>query len=295
MQISIFGATTVHGPNGPIADLGGVKPRQILEILAVAEGAPVSKERLADLLWEGRPPRSHLATLESYVCVLRRGLGARHRRDSGIVTVQQGYRLDPTVLQVDLTCFRALLQQARSTSTDPEVRLALLEQALDLALGDLLVDEHSAAWARAERERARREVLGAQGTAAALALALGRTDTAIRHARAALASDPHAEGALRTLMQALRAAGRRPEALHAFFELRDRLGEDLGVDPDRETTALYLELLRDEAPAGDATHAREEVRMLVRLLRQAVMATPGVELPQTDRGWARLAAQLVAV
>lgn len=295
MQVTLFGTTTVHGGTGPVSDLGGVKPRQILEILAVAAGDPVSKERLADMLWEGRPPRSHLATLESYVCVLRRGLAAGDRRGSGIVTVPQGYRLDPSLLQVDLTGFRSLLHDAGSTGADPETRLALLERALALVTGDLLVGEMSAAWAATERERVRREVVGARSTAAALALALGRADAAVHHARGALVSDPHAEETVRTLMQALHATGRRPEALRAFFELRQRLSEDLGVDPARESTGLYLELLRDEVPAGDGVRARDEVRMLVGLLRQALSAIPGVEVPQSDRGWARLTAQLVSV
>ena len=46
--------------------LGGVKPRQILAILALAAGRPVSKEHLADLLWDGEPPKGYRGTLESY-------------------------------------------------------------------------------------------------------------------------------------------------------------------------------------------------------------------------------------
>ncbi|WP_051706151.1 AfsR/SARP family transcriptional regulator [Nocardioides aequoreus] len=292
MQVNIFGSTTVVGAAGPVRDLGGAKPRQILEILAVAAGAPVSKEQLADLLWEGRPPRSHLATLESYVCVLRRSLGGRGR-ESGIVTVQQGYRIDPVLLEVDLARFRSLLQEAHAAALGPQARLRRYEEALDLAVGDLLADDLTASWASSERDRVRGEVVAARSGAAALALALDLDEAAIRHARAALVSDPHAEEAVRTLMSALHRSGRRPEALRSFFDLRHRLGEDLGVDPSRETTRCYLQLLRDEGAADAGTDAREEVHMLVRLLRQAVLATPGVEVSQSDRAWTRLAAQLV--
>ena len=67
MQINIFGPTTAVTSNGVITSsgLGGVKPRQVLEILALSAGSPVSKDLLADLLWAGHPPRSHLGTLES--------------------------------------------------------------------------------------------------------------------------------------------------------------------------------------------------------------------------------------
>ena len=59
LEIRLFGATTASTAQGTVGvDLGGVKPRQILEILAVSAGAPVPKDHLADLLWDGRPPRS---------------------------------------------------------------------------------------------------------------------------------------------------------------------------------------------------------------------------------------------
>ena len=86
--------------------LCGVKPRQILAILALAAGRPVSKEHLADLLWDGEPPKGYRGTLESYVCLVRRALRDASGRDDAIVTVTHGYLLDPAVVTVDLRAFR---------------------------------------------------------------------------------------------------------------------------------------------------------------------------------------------
>src|SRR4051794_29501900 len=83
MYVKLFGSPTVVTDHGSVSvtDLGGVKPRQILEILALSAGSPVPKDRLAELLWDGQPPKSYVATLEGYVCVLRRRLGqGRGRR-----------------------------------------------------------------------------------------------------------------------------------------------------------------------------------------------------------------------
>jgi hypothetical protein len=43
--------------------LGGINPRQILEILLLNLGTPVFKDRLIDILWAGRPPAEALPTL----------------------------------------------------------------------------------------------------------------------------------------------------------------------------------------------------------------------------------------
>lgn len=293
MQIRVLGATRVCAGDDVLVGgrIAGVKPRQILEILAISGDSPVSKDRLADLIWDGHPPRSHLGTLESYVCVLRRGLG---RRD-GIITVPQGYQLDPQI-RVDLTTFRSLVRASR-TGSDPAASLAMLEQALDLVEGDLLVDEAHASWAIEERGRFEQELVAAAGLAASLALADGRPEVACRHARTALAHDQLAEHVWRILMQGLHASGRRSEALRAFFQLRDLLADELGSDPSRATTDLYLDLLREDAPTSDHAGARasDEVRMLLDLLHQAVLAVPGVRVPAEGDAWLQVAAGLVKV
>ena len=72
-QLSFEDGEQVLGPR----DFGGVKPKQLLELLLCGHGAPVSKDRLADGLWGERLPQNVEATLETYVSVLRRSLGTR--------------------------------------------------------------------------------------------------------------------------------------------------------------------------------------------------------------------------
>ena len=295
LEIRLFGATTATTSQGAVgpAELGGVKPRQILEILAVAAGAPVPKDHLADLLWDGRPPRSYLGTLESYVCVLRRSLGLARGRGSAIATVTHGYVLDPAAVRIDLVEFRTLVRAA--VSAEPAVALGNLEDALALVRGDLFAGEAYATWAIRERAVFQSEMTAAASLAATHALELGELGVAVRMARTAIANDALAEEAWRLLMQALRASGRRSEALRAYFELRDTLIDELGADPAPESQELYLEILRDgdSAAAGVRVDGRDEVRMLMRLLRQAVASIPGLEEPRSDRALAEVAASLV--
>ena len=57
VRIEIFGSTTVHVGGHVVTgtQMGGVKPRQILELLALEAGTPVPKDRLVDLVWSGHP------------------------------------------------------------------------------------------------------------------------------------------------------------------------------------------------------------------------------------------------
>lgn len=274
IQLSLFGETVLRDSDGALlaTDLGGVKPRQILAILALASG-PVSKDRLAELLWEDRPPRSWLSTLESYVCVLRRALGRGEGRPPAIRTVMHGYVLDPEVVDVDVRRFRSLVRAAAAAA--PADALDLLSRATALVGGDLVASESYAGWADEAREAFRVELATAASRAAGLALDLGRAGEAVALARTAVAQDELGETACRLLMRALQADGRRSEALRAYLRLGEALERELGSSPSTESRALYVEMLR----AGDGTASdadvTSEVATLLDLLRQAVSGMPG--------------------
>ena len=296
LEIRLFGGTTVRtgdvvvGPD----ELGGVKPRQVLEILALSPGTPVSKARLAELLWDGEPPRSWTGTLESYVCVLRRALRLNGGRGSAVATASRGYVLDADAVWVDLAEFRAL---RAVRSDDPATALVDLERALALGSGDLFPDEAYATWAAHERGVHLAQLVATATLAAQHALALNDTTAAVRLARFAVARDQLAEDAWRMLMKALAAGGCRSEALRAYFDLRDVLATELGADPDAATQELYLSLLREDAshPSSPPVDGRAEVRMLLSLLREAVAAIPGLQVPRNDRDMVELAANLSGV
>ncbi len=303
LHIKLFGATSVTmdgetGGDTVALNLGGVKPRQILEVLALAAGNRVPKERLADLLWDGAPPPCYLGTLESYVCVLRRGLGLTSGRRSALATVMRGYVLDPGAVSVDLLDFRRLVRLAGAQETGPTQTLEVLQQALALVGGPLLADEAYGSWAVAERETFTRELVTASCMAATCAIAVGAHEVAVSAARRAIATDMLAEQAWCLLMRAQRAAGRPTDALRTYLELRGHLAAELGSDPSVESRNLYVDILRDvdaDADRRGGTHdPREEVQLLMHLLRQVVATIPGWHEPRDDRTLALVAARLDA-
>ena len=140
MHVHIIGPTKVATPHGVLGagQFGGVKPRQILEILALSAGTPGAQgDGWPHLLWDGHPPRSYLATLESYVCVLRRSLAGR-RPGGGRGGRRSTRATCSTRTSTPWTsdAFRRLARDARARGRDPATALATLERALDLVGGD---------------------------------------------------------------------------------------------------------------------------------------------------------------
>jgi DNA-binding SARP family transcriptional activator len=271
MYLTLFGVTTVLSEDQPvgITEFGGGKPREILEILAVAGGAPVAKDRLAELLWDGTPPKSWVATLESYISVLRRRLGCAPGRNSEIATTMNGYRLDLTRVSVDLVRFRALAAEAARLPVRES--LALVDEALALASGELLASEPTADWAQREKDLFRSDLVRLSGLGATRALENGDFEAAGRYATIATEYDAIDEAGWQQLIQARWRAGRRADALRAYGELRTVLAAELGVEPSVQTRALYMEILRDEPTSGAlATEQRQEVKMLTDLLHQCL-------------------------
>jgi DNA-binding SARP family transcriptional activator len=244
-EIQLFGQLEVRTRGVRLSgrDFGGVKPRHILALLAL-RGA-LHKGELADLLWEAGPPANHVATLESYVSVLRRRLDPdAATRHSVIITRNGGYALDPERVRTDVARFDELLGAAAGRAS---VRaLPPLLAAVQLAGRPLLDDEAGPGWAATIRENHRVRLVEALLCAGEHALAARQPRMAQELAARAVASEPFAERGWYVSMAAFRAVGDRVSALRAYDQCRRLLAEGLGVQPSPAVRGLFLELLREE-------------------------------------------------
>jgi len=113
--VHVFGHTTVRTPDRILraSDFTGVKPRQILELIALGRGEPMRKAAIAEHIWSGRPPRRWQVTLESYVALLRRAMQPGvPGRATVLCTTPGGYRLDTERVGIDLHDFDGLTRRA---------------------------------------------------------------------------------------------------------------------------------------------------------------------------------------
>ncbi|MGF9648104.1 BTAD domain-containing putative transcriptional regulator [Pseudarthrobacter oxydans] len=247
LQISVFGPLTIRRGDIELSanDLGGPKPRQVLEILLMNFGSAVSKSRLMDLLWGGNHPAVALPTLESYVSVLRRNLQPGTGRTGPLRTVTGGYAIDRSLVELDLDRFETLTKMA--SQAEPREALALLTKALDLASAPLLGDELLPAWAEEERAAHAAQVGIARVMAAETALSLGEVGKAIAWGGAAVKEDPLNERAWTALILGLEQNGESTEALRAYDRCRRTIDQELGCAPGPALREAQTRLLRSTA------------------------------------------------
>ena len=224
---------------------GGPKPRQILEILLLALGTPVSKDRLIEKLWGDHPPAESMATLESYVSVLRRHLQPGAGKAGPLRTSNGGYVMDPSLVELDLDRFNSLMRVVRASP--PPIAYPLLQQALELSAVPLLADELRPEWAQEERVLHSARVTAALILAAETACVLQEPGEGIRWAQRALDTDPLNESAWTALVSALEQAGRHTEGLQAYERCRRALDRELGCSPGPRLRAAQVRLLRATA------------------------------------------------
>jgi DNA-binding SARP family transcriptional activator len=276
--------------------VGSRKARTLLKLLAVARPGTVPADRIADVLWAGKPPAAAGQAVATLVSRLRAVLGT-----GVILGGRDGYRLagEPWV-NVDLDAAARYCEQAEhKLPVAAAIALAAAGRAAELLTGDTaLADEPDAAWADPARAELRSLLRRARLAAAEAALATGDPRLALRYAEAATAGDPLDETAQRWYMSAAAAAGEPAKALLAYAALRERLSAELGADPAPQTRDLHLAILREHGAAQGTPRSRgipprqprglagrdAEARVLRELWGRAAAAGPGLVVVTGEAG-----------
>ena len=256
VEFGLLGPVEVRH-DGRVLPLGGMRPRAVLALLLLADGAPVSEQRLVDALWGEEPPPSARNSLQSHVSRLRSALGpvgARLRREPA------GYRLAVRPGELDLHRARALAEQARD-AVQPSAAARLISEALALWRGPALAEFADlpgleASGLAADRVRLeelhrtlRDELLDAR-------LAAGEHARLLPDLEAAAAADPLRERPHRMLAVALYRCGRVTDAVQTLRRYRGRLADETGLDPTAELAALESALLAGDPALRPAIRGR---------------------------------------
>jgi len=224
-------------------ELGAPKARAVLAVLALRIGTPVSTGDLEWALWGDRQPPTAAKALQGHVSALRKVLPK-----GAIETAGQGYRLLGPRDVVDVFRFERRSGRAREllATGHPGAAVAEAERALALWRGDPvpdLVDGPTGAGevARLVELRALAEEDLVEGR-----LQLGDHLGVLPDAVAAVDREPLRERRWGQLMLAYHRAGRQVEALRAYQQVREVLGDEFGVEPSAELAALEQAVALDD-------------------------------------------------
>jgi predicted ATPase/DNA-binding SARP family transcriptional activator len=242
MTFEVLGPLAVTSQGAP-SDVRGTRRRVLLLRLLVSANQFVDGDRLAEDVWDGKPPSGALSTLASHVSLLRKILGSdRLESRAG------AFRLSVRAGELDAACFQDEIDegQRRLTEGDPAGALAVLDTALARWRGTALAEARGAVWASGEITRLETARAAAFETRLECKLALGQHDEVIGEAEALLAAHPLHERIWAHLMVALYRAGRQADALAAYQRARQYLVEQLGIEPGPDLRALEAKVLRHD-------------------------------------------------
>lgn len=242
MQLRVLGSLEVWRGDD-LVDIGSSNERKVLAALLVDANAVVSTSRLIEVIWGDDPPASDRNALQTYVARLRRRLRTA-AMPAPIVTRPPGYAIELRPDQLDSLQFRELLDQARATlHVDASRALELLDDALGLWRGPAFAEFADDEFARAEAaclEELRQTAV--ENRVEAL-LALGRSADAVSVLEAVVASRPLSERPHAQLMRALARCGRQVDALRLYQRFRERLADELGLEPSASLRDLEGHIL----------------------------------------------------
>ncbi len=260
MRFQILGPFEVRDDLGREVVLGGPKQRAVLAILLLHMGEVVASERLIDELWAESPPKRAPNTLQVYVSNLRKPLGA------GVLTTRSGgYRLEPGTFDLDAEEFEQLTAEGRRAlrAGDAGGAHRLLVRALALWRGPALADFTYEPFAQGEIARLEEERIAASEDRLDALLATGGDAGLVGELERMIREHPLRERLRGQLMLALYRAGRQADALDAYRQARERLVDELGIEPGEELRALQAAILNQDpslvvsAPITGAGTARD--------------------------------------
>ena len=225
VELRVLGPVEVVD-DGRVVRVSAEKERVLLACLIASANEVVDVDRLVDVLWGDRPPRSAQKTLQTYVLHLRRILGKR------LVTRAPGYVLDVAAESIDAVAFEREVGAGR---------LALLRG--DAAEGVARLRAAAACWRgrpyegfdhpmfEAESVRLEELRVGAIEDALEAQLDVDEPTGLVPELESLVTSHPLRERLWTLLMLALYRSGRQADALRAYQRARAVLVDELGLEP----------------------------------------------------------------
>ncbi len=259
LALSLLGPVQLTLDEIPVRSFPYDKVIALLAFLAVEAGRPQRRETLAALLWPDHDSRAARHSLSQALFRLRELVEDSADRPLLLAT-RNTVQFNRTVGHwVDVLAFQDLFDR-RERHDHPAGQLCRgcarwLCEAVDLYRGDFLeqlsipdaanFDE----WVLPRRAAFRNQALHALTDLIEYHDRQGNLAEAGSYARRQLALDPYCEEAHRRLMSLLARGGDRSGALVHYERCRRLLRDELGVEPEAATTALF-QRIRDNVEEG---------------------------------------------
>lgn len=237
LEIYTLGKFEIRRNGMTVADFPTRKVEALLVYLACTSRSH-PREQVAELLWDDRAQAQSLTNLRATLSRLNEHLAPF------LLVTRRTVAIHPEAqVWVDAVELRTALEANRPPLSNSVA--CRLERVLALYKGDFLagfyINESQGfeEWLRTERERLRVGVMEALSHLASFQLGRASFDAGVAHAARLLELDPLREDAHRQMLLLLASKGQRSTALSQYDLCRQILADELGVEPEAATTALY--------------------------------------------------------
>lgn len=230
------------------------KARVLFALMVLQRGRDMSREQVCDLLWpdlDASRARNNFYVIWSIMKGAlvpggQKGAKLEYADNTGALC-----RIDVERVDSDVEEFIRIISAARVSegSGDRSSALGHYRALLNVYRGELLPGDIYDDCFSTARDRYRIEFCDAMRRAVSCAEDLGARDEALTFARAGLDSDPLSEDLYQAVMRYYIESGQRGAAIDVYVACRERLCDDLGLDPSSETMRLYERILGMDSDA----------------------------------------------
>lgn len=259
-SLTLLGGFALRSTDGKNLPLPTRKDRLLLAYLALSAGRPLTRDRLASLLWGDRAETQARDSLRQSLAAIRQAF--RHVGLDPITADRDSVTFEPAGIDIDAIAFARLATEG-----------AAPDEAARLYRGDLLegVDGVSAefdAWLGPQRECLAAVAVRLMEQLATPSRQTLPVDEAVRLGHHLLARDRLCEPVYRALMRLHAGMEERSVALKIYATCRDALKQELGVAPEAKTEELYRDILTDRpsSPTAVAEVSTEADRRSIAVL-----------------------------
>ncbi|WP_063831146.1 AfsR/SARP family transcriptional regulator [Streptomyces griseus] len=260
MEFGVLGPVVMN--DGGISHLPSApKTRQILALLLLNANTPVPASVCIEELWGTQAPRSAVQTLHTYILHIRRALAGcpsvttPEQPKQILVTKHQGYQICVEQGALDLHHYERHMNDARAAqaSGDDQRLAASLRAALAVWRGPTLVDVPAGPRLEARIAGLEETRLTTFERCVEAELRLGLHHGLLGELRALTADHPTHENLHAQYMLALYRSGRVAQALDVYHTLREKLNNELGLEPSPRLRHLQTAMLAANPALGVET------------------------------------------
>lgn len=236
--LRLYGRFQLLAPDGAVVAIPSRKHRVLIAMLAIAAGKPVSRSKLAGLLWSEQSEENARNSLRQAFFAVRRALEGHGPSpfmiDGGSGWIEKGAISSDAATLADAAITRGMHLSAEAYDGEFLEGLSFRDETLE-------------GWLHLERDRHRDLLVDCLSAHAAAMEASGETAQALAAARCILRHDPYHEPSHRIVLRGHLAHGERTRAIRHCEALQALLESGLGVAPDEETQGLVARIRGDPA------------------------------------------------